>query len=180
MEERNIIDNVIAVADILTPILIFIFSAVGWKFRQSIERRLKLEERLRDDRIQIYNQILEPFIIAFVTDAAWKKDPKNKKKDKDQVMTEIMLSLNYKRDSFKLSLIGSDAVVKAYNNLMQYFYKVEGNEGALSPVNIKKMANLLGSFLLAIRKSMGNESTKLKNLEMLEWFFKDIDEIRME
>ena len=32
---------------------------------------------------------------------------------------------------------------------------------------------LLGTFLLEIRRSMGNEATKLTNWQMLEWFLTD-------
>lgn len=33
--------------------------------------------------------------------------------------------------------------------------------------------NLLGAFLLEIRRSMGNEMTTLSNWQMLEWFMQD-------
>ena len=44
---------------ISTPVLVLIVGAIVWKYRQSIERKIRLEEQLRDDRIEIYNQILE-------------------------------------------------------------------------------------------------------------------------
>jgi len=37
---------------------------------------------------------------------------------------------------------------------------------------------LVGSFLLEIRKSMGNEATELDNWEMLEWFITDARKYR--
>ncbi len=64
--------------------------------------------------------------------------------------------------------MGSDGVVKAYNELMQHFYR-QGDESTKAPDHQHTM-NLLGGFLLEIRKSMGNESTKLDYLQMLEWF----------
>ena len=46
-------------------------------------------------------------------------DPKTKNKDKNKIGAEKMLSLEYRKTSFGLSLIGSDSVVLAYNDLMQ-------------------------------------------------------------
>ena len=83
-----------------------------------------------------------------------------------------MLSLEYRKTSFKLSLIGSDSVVRSFNDLMQYFYE-QGADAPASPQNVKEMVSLLGKFLLEIRKSMGNESTKIDNWGMLEWFISD-------
>ena len=72
---------------------------------------------------------------------------------------------------FKLALMGSDGVLKAYNDLMQYFYKVQGN------TDTKIIIPLLGTFLLEIRRGMGNVSTGVNNLEMLEWLIKDINDL---
>lgn len=172
MEEKSWIDYIVATATVFTPILILIFSAIGWKYRQSIERKSRLEDKLRDDRIEIYNQILEPFIILLMSDAAWSSDSKNKNKDKFKIASSKMLSLEYRKTSFKLSLIGSDSVVRSFNDLMQYFYE-QGADAPASPQNVKEMVSLLGKFLLEIRKSMGNESTKIDNWGMLEWFISD-------
>ena len=178
MPEKDWIDYVVAVGAVATPLLVLVLSAIGWKFRQSIERRVKLEEKLRDDRIEIYNQILEPFIILLMSDAAWASDPKNKNKSKDKVALSIMLSLAYRKVSFQLSLIGSDPVVIAFNNLMQCSYKDSENDPTNSSQNPKEIMSLLGAFLLEIRKSMGNESTRIDNWGMLEWFITDIKKFR--
>ncbi len=83
-----------------------------------------------------------------------------------------MLSLEYRKYAFKLSLVGADPVVFAYNELMQFFYKQEDGSDK-SQQNLKKMMGLLGTFLLEIRRSMGNETTRISNWQMLEWFMKD-------
>ena len=85
MPEKDWIDYVVAVGTVATPLLVLALTAIGWKFRQSFERRTKLEEKLRDDRIEIYNQILEPFIILLMNDTAWASDPKNKGKNKEKM-----------------------------------------------------------------------------------------------
>ena len=64
-----------------------------------------------------------------------------------------MLTLDYRKLGFKLSLMGSDSVVKSYNNLKQYFYNMEENKSAESESFLKEMFELLGTFLLEIRKS---------------------------
>ena len=70
MEENTWIDYLTAIGAVATPLLVIVLSAIGWRFKSSIERKVDLENRLRDDRIEIYNQILEPFIILLMPDAA--------------------------------------------------------------------------------------------------------------
>ena len=178
MPEKDWIDYVVAVGTVATPLLVLALTAIGWKFRQSIERKIKLEEKLRDDRIEIYNQILEPFIILLTSDAAWVSDPKNKNKDKQKAVMSKMLSLEYRKVSFNLSLIGADPVVISFNNLMQYCYNLPKDNPTNSSGDNKQIMSLLGAFLLEIRKSMGNESTKIDNWGMLEWFITDIKKFR--
>ena len=58
MVEKTWLDYVIAIGSISTPILVLFLTAVGWKVRTSLERKIALENKLHDDRIKIYNQIL--------------------------------------------------------------------------------------------------------------------------
>jgi hypothetical protein len=178
MVEKTWIDYLSAIGSVATPIMVLILTAVSWKYRQSIERRIKLEEMLREDRIEIYNAILEPFIILLISDAAWQGDKKNKDRDKKQIAVTKMLSLDYRKVSFKLSLIGSDDVVESFNNLMQYFYNQSGDGQNPDKSELREMMSLLGTFLLEIRRSMGNESTKIDNWGMLEWFLKDARKLK--
>jgi len=133
-----------------------------------------LEEQLRDDRFEIYNKILEPYIILFLSDKAWESDPKFKKKNKKEVAISKMLSVEYRKTSFRLALIGSDGVVKSHNELLQYFYNLQDNSEGFQ---LKEGIVLLGNFLLEIRKSMGNEATKINNIGMVEWFITDIRKV---
>jgi len=122
MKEHSWVEYLTAVGAISIPVLVIVLSALGWGLRKRIERKLELEDKLRDDRVNIYRQILEPFVILLMTDDAWSMDKKNKGKDKNNIALAQMLSLEYRRLGFKLSLMGSDDVVRSYNNLMQYFY----------------------------------------------------------
>ena len=93
-----------------------------------------MEKQLRDDRIETYNKILEPFIIILMSNAAWSSDPKNKNRDK--FATSKMLSLKYRKISFNLSLIRSDDVVISFNRLMQYFFKLSEEQLEISSDHI--------------------------------------------
>lgn len=178
MEEKTWLDYLSAIGSVSTPILVLLLTAVGWKYRQSVERKMKLEEKLRDDRIEIYNQILEPFIILLMTDVAWESDKRNKGKDKSEIAIAQILSLDYRKVSFKLSLIGSDSVVSSFNDLMQHSYHQNNDDQNSALNNSRKMMSLLGTFLLEIRKNMGNETTKIDNWGMLEWFIIDAKKMR--
>lgn len=173
------LEYVSTLGSISTPFILIALTAVGWKYRHTLERRYGLEDKLRDARIGTYNDILEPFIILLTSDAAWKMDPKNKNQDKNQSAQKVMLSLAYRRHAFKLSLVGNDDVVKAYNDMMQFlFHRVDGESPDAS--TSYELMRLLGKFMLEIRKSMGNEATILDEWGMLEWFLEDARNLRTE
>ena len=178
MNEPTWIDYVTAIGAVATPILVLILAGLGWRIRKRLERRLELEDKLREDRIKAYNQILEPFIILLMPDAAWETDPKNKGVDKNALAQQKLLSLQYREQAFRMALVGSDAVVRSYNELMQYFYRRADQATDTTVADVKDMMELLGGFLLEIRKSMGNESTSLDNWDMLEWFLTDARQYR--
>lgn len=179
MDNANWVQYVTAFSSLATPILVLALTAVGWMYKQSFERKIKLEEKLRGDRIEIYNKILEPFILFMMSNAAWESDKRNKGKNKDDIATAQMLTLEYRQTSSKLSLIGSDEVVVAFSNLMQYFYNQHDTfETNTSDRQLKHLLTLLGKFLLEIRKNMGNEFTKIDEWGMLDWFITDARKIR--
>jgi len=181
MEAKTWLDYITAIGSVATPLLVLVLSAVGWRVKAGIERRIDLENQLREDRVSIYNKILEPFVILLMSDAAWASDKRNKGKDKNELATAKMLSLEYREFGFKLSLLGSDPVVKAYNDLMQYFYNI-GDKLAADPHHnqLREMMRLLGTFLLEIRRSMGNDATTLDCWDMCEWWMSDTRKLRDE
>lgn len=183
MDPKTIIELIGAIGNIATPILILALTGVGWTIKNRIERAREredywrgLEEKLRDDRIEVYNTILEPFIVILVKDEGIANLKEYRNKTKEQVASDIMLSLKYRQASFRLALFGSDNVVRAFNSLMQHFFKQ--GVGQTPEDGNKTTIRLLGSFLLEIRRSVGNETTDLKNYEMLEWLIKDIELFR--
>lgn len=178
MEEKHFLDYVTAIGSIATPIIVLIISSIGWKVKNRIERKIDLENKLRDDRIEIYNKILEPFIILLMSDVAWESDKNNKGKNKATVATNTMLTLEYRRHGFKLALMANDSVVKAYNNLMQYLYNMQETPKTSEIDFLKNMMELLGNFLIEIRKSMGNEATELDFWDMCEWWMSDTRKVK--
>lgn len=166
-----------AVGSIATPLLVLALTAAGWRLRSRLERRLSLEDQLRTDRVATYNAILEPFVLLLMTEEAWASDPKNKGREKDRIALRTMLSYEYRQHGFKLSFVGSDGVVRAYNNLVQFFYGREEGQ-VMTERDTKQLMTVLGTFLLEIRRSMGNEHTKLENWDMLEWWLTDARKLR--
>ncbi len=164
-----ILEIITALGSITTPLLALYFGNKIWRNQKSIERKIKLEENLRSDRIEIYNQILKPYILTFSNYDNKNTKLKRKSTTKEDEAVKIILSHEYRRACCQLVLIGSDEVVTSYNSLMQHFYSVnDENQNSI------KLMELLGDFLLAIRKSVGNDATTITNLGMLEWLIKDI------
>ena len=103
--DKHWLDYVTAIGAIATPIFVLVITAVGWRLRKTVERKAELENQLREDRVAIYNDILEPFIILLMSDAAWEHSKQNKGKNKNEIATGKMLSLEYKKLAFQLSLV---------------------------------------------------------------------------
>jgi len=162
MIDSSSIEIIKTIGTISTPIILILLSSIGWKLRKKLEREVEIENKLRTDRIGIYEDILEPFIIILTNNSSQSKEKKS---------IEIINSLDYRKKAFQLFFTGDDYVLKSFNNLMQYFYNHEKPDPA-------KIMSLFGTLLLDIRKSTGNEKTKLNKFEMLEWLIKDIKELK--
>lgn len=157
----------------ITLLSAVIIPVVIWLVGNKISNIRQLEEKLRDDKIEIYNRVLEPYFLMFSTPAVIQGSYKSKQgqqKTGVDLASEKILSIDYQYYGFKLSLLGSDKVVRAYNNLMQAFYnsKQLGDDVGLDFI---KYTSVL---LLEVRKDLGNSSSKLHEFELLEWKIKDI------
>lgn len=185
---KELLDTISAIATLITPILLAVVGGIGWliqnKFVSSqtkqdaqIVRIRELEDKLREDRISTCNALLEPFFLLFTSDAAFAQDKKYKGQKKNDLAISRMLSVEYRQIGFKLSLVANDEVVRAYNRLMQFFYHEESDARPLEQKTSYWIA-LMGTLLLEIRKSMGNESSKLDQWEMIEWFMQEAPSMR--
>ncbi len=146
---------------IVGPSLLMIIGGIlTWFIKSRVEELRVTEEKLREDRRKIYNEILDPYIRLF-SDMDGESGARALNK---------IASYEYKKTSFELSLFGSDNVVGAYNKLLSYMYQIEDNQ---SPDSIK-LLHLWGGLLLEIRKSLGNKKTKLTEVDMLRGMIKDL------
>ncbi len=167
LQVTSTLDIISAIGTIITPLLVLLLTGIGWSIRNRSEKTRQLEEKLRDDRIQIYTEILEPFIIMFTKQNLGA----GSEKTNAQVASDLIKSFKYKQLAFKLSLVGTDEVLRAYSDLMQHMYgQANNNEGT----NAEQVLSLFGRLLLEIRRSFGNEKTKLNNFEILEFMITDI------
>lgn len=78
MTDGTWIDYLKTIATLLTPVLLAIYTVVAKRQQDRIERIAHLEDQLHDDRVTIYEKILEPFIILLMSDEAWEADSRNK------------------------------------------------------------------------------------------------------
>ena len=149
---------------ILAPTLLMVVGGlITWLIKSKIEELRLTEEKLRDERRKIYAQILDPYIRLFAD-------------LKGQGLTQALKkvkSYDYRKTAFDLNLFGTDDVVRAYNNLMRHTYEDEATEKQ----NPQEMMRLWGKLLLEIRKSLGNKTTKLTELDMLRGMISDIEKL---
>jgi len=182
------LQDIAAMATIATPIMVAFFAGIGWLIQNGMSKRQSeqesrlgrirdLEDKLRDDRVSAYDKLLAPFFLLLTTDAAFASDKKYTGKDKNKTALDQMLSVEYRMSAFKLSLIATDNVVKAYNALTQYFYHSERSSYAPEE-KTAVWIGLFGTLLHEIRRSMGNETTGLDRWQMVEWWMRDAEEMK--
>lgn len=159
---------------VITPILLAIFSLIFANQNKKQERLVKLEENLRSERVEVYNKILEPFIIAATPELLLHKDKRYINKTPGDAAGSLITTPEYKSIQFKLFLIGSDEVIQAFDKLMYYFYSTNFQE---TSVDMKILLPKLSELILSIRKGVGNEKTKINKRLAINLFVKDADSL---
>ena len=149
----------------ITPLVACAVGFAVWYFQSRLEAIRRAQDRLHDDRRKVYADLLNPIIRIF----AGIKNPKETRK----ALQEVQL-FDWRRTAFEFSLIGSDDVVRSFNDMMQYFYKQEqaDSQQQADPFQVMR---LWGELLLEIRKSVGDPKTRLSATDMLRAHIKDID-----
>ncbi len=176
------------VANFATPIVVAIASIFInrnlVRFQQREQRSRDLEAKLREDRLEIYRKIIEPYILVFSKDekfyeAQQYRPIKNRIKNmsKEEYAHEIIASVDYREAGFRLALFGSDSVVRSFNSFFQFAAKNKDVDDLQKSGKSKESLKLMGEFLLEIRKNVGNEETDLKYHEMFAGFIHDIESI---
>ena len=150
----------------ITHLIVSGIVGVGvWYFQHNVESIRRERERLQESRRKIYLDLLSPFIslLSNTDDSGEKKEAMSK-----------IISTEYRRTVYEIGLFGSDDVVLSFNEILQYFFKLErSGESAEAGVVMKHW----GSLLLAIRRDLGAKGTKLVDKDMLRSHIKDIDEV---
>ena len=168
-------DWITAIGVILTPLAVAFFGYRWSQQSQAAERQSAIDRQMQADRIAVYQELLKPFIVMFMNDIVWKNEQTRNKsyknKTKEQVAEDLMLSENWTSTSFRFTLIGSDAAVRAFNQLRDTARSQEG-QPAMDPAQV---VELFANLLLEIRRSAGNEQTGLENWDMLKPFITDLD-----
>ena len=188
---ENIVENIIkflisdGLNNFATTLMPFILAIFGWRINLKFEQAKRREERLRnmeallhEDRIDAYNTILEPFILILSGDENFKNTPQYEKyKDMEDLdkqetrytfATKLVRSVDYYRANQKLRIFGSDIVVEKLNHLLDIFSK-STKKSCIEIQDINKILCLFGEFMLEIRRSVGNEDTKLSPDEIVNW-----------
>lgn len=145
-----------------SPILVALGGLLSWFVKSKKEDLQAIEERALNKRITIYNEILHPFIVLFSANAS---------ETTKSSAVESIGSVSYRTAAFNLITFGSDEMVISYNDLMQSFYK---NEGEKDP---KALMKKFARFILSIRKDVYNKNTKLKEWDMLKFMITDIEKV---
>ena len=149
---------------LITPLVASIVGFGVWYLQSRINRIQKAQERLLDERRQIYVETLSPIVRTL----AGVKNPRELEKAQKQ-----MISFEYRLKALEFNLLGSDDVVKSFNALMQHIYNA-GNTGAEDP---KELMRLWGGLILEIRKNVGDPKTKLTDVDMLKAQITDIENV---
>ncbi|WP_422858558.1 hypothetical protein ACOKFD_14485 [Flagellimonas sp. S174] len=152
---------------VLSPILLTLGGIISWAIKSKKEEYLTVQEKSREQKITIYETLLEPFIILFT----WTLSEKEK-----QQATKKILSIEYKKAAFSLTSFGSDEVLGSFNRMMQAFFQSEQEEikpNAESYAIV--MLTFLADFMLEIRKDIYDKSTSAKRSDMLKFMITDIE-----
>jgi hypothetical protein len=160
-------------SDLIGVLLVAIFGAIGWMIRTELLRRHELEDQLRQDRVSIYDEILEPYLIVFMPDAVWESDPKTTGKKKNEVVEQTIRSFKYRKAVFRMSLICPDKTITAHTDLTRFFLQGKYHLSPFTEADNRQMLSMLGTLLLEIRKSMGNPTTRLDIWAVLECLLPD-------
>ena len=173
-------DIITAIGVLGTPVVVAVLGGIFLRYRLREERKWKVDEQLHPGRIEVYNEALDPYIVLLMPASEWAQFQRAYPEFKEMQQYEAALaqakSLRYRRNSFKMMLIGSDEVVRAYNDLM-LFHSRRRDAPMTEAESVDGLA-LFGELVLAIRRSVGNEATQLDAWDMLYWGWSNIEEIQ--
>ena len=138
----------------------------AWIRMRLAHRNLELQ-RLYDARSKMYMDVIDPYIKTFL---AAKSAQAQKQLEKQ------MVSYEYRKAMTELVLLGSDEVVHAVNEFMAAANRV----GDGSTDRLRDLMSAWGGLYLAIRRDLGNRSTRLGPIDVLRHSITDIDTFNLD
>jgi hypothetical protein len=155
------------IVGVVVPILLAVGGGVGgsiiFLWRHRLEEARAAEERLSSDRRKVYSELLLPYVQLLIPGKS------------QETALETIMSLDNRRAAFDFMLVAPDETVRAYNNLMQFIFKMDIAKP--NPQSNQLVMHYMGTLLLEIRKMLGNEFTDLTAFDMLRFIIKDIDKV---
>lgn len=149
---------------------------VAWSVRSSVEQKREYQRLLADRKRQQYQEFLTYLERAFVEVRAESgMSSRSRKAGRPAHGTETHaedLATELRRWSMRLTLVGSDEVIRAFN--LARAAAIESPDATARTSAMKQWAILW----LAMRKDCGHPDTALGPSDMLASFVNDIDEYR--
>jgi len=133
-----------------------VVGVIVWAIKASYERTVDRDRQLAASRQEMYKQFLE-----FVNTQVGSARAIDEKINAPQVDLALM-----RLWSMRLGLVGSDSVVRAWNEFRNDSHAANGDSAAV----LKRT----GQLLLAMRKDCGHHDTRLKPIDMLRLFVNDL------
>lgn len=146
-----------------------IIGAAAWAIRSNIERKREHQKLLAERKTEHYLQFLE-FLARFLSNAD--KAAQGSSTSGKTADSEIVDLEEFRMWSLRLTLIGSDEVVKAWNSA-----RLDAVANQAADRGVQVLRNW-GRLWLAMRKDCGHLDTKLSVSDVLASFVNDIEENR--
>ncbi len=158
--------------DDLTIALISLIGVIGsasigavlsWIVKSKYERLAVVEQKLRDERRLIYQKVVTMYILLLSKTAT------------DAEKEAFAKSTEYRNACYDLMFIGSDDVVKSFNELSQYNMRTANNPIPVDGVIDYAFWLLVMRLMHNIRKDLGNDRTNIEKFDMLDFKITDIE-----
>lgn len=165
---------------VATPIVVILMGYVFHRQNKTAEHRAAIEGRVHDDRLSVYQAVLKPFSLMFVSQDAWTRIAAGsrayKGKSRETVIAEMFVSEEWIAQSLRFSLIGSDEAVRAFGDLFHLARSAPDNQSADAAASYTTdLMKHLFAFLLELRRSAGGPDTTIDGPGLLRWLITDID-----
>lgn len=145
-----------------------VLGAAAWSIRSSIEQRRAYQRLLADKKREQYFEFLD-FLNHFIEGSQQESSNDVSNAGGGSQHARSIPIAEFRKWSLRLTLIGSDDVVRAWNTAR--LSRVAQTDSDESVETLRKW----GRLWLAMRKDCGHPDTQLKTSEILASFVNDVD-----